>query len=58
MRQPILILGLALATSGAAQEARPFAPTEARPRLVLAISIDQLPYDYLVRFRPLFKSGL
>src|SRR5690242_12710734 len=29
-----------------------------RPRLVLMISIDQMRYDYLERFEPLYKHGL
>ncbi len=29
-----------------------------KPRLVLFISVDQARFDYLVRFRPLFKDGL
>ena len=28
------------------------------PRLILAISVDQMRYDYLTRFKPLFKGGL
>ncbi|MFI5182907.1 MAG: alkaline phosphatase family protein [Vicinamibacteria bacterium] len=34
------------------------APPSPRPRLVLVLSIDQMRYDYLVRFAPLFKGGL
>jgi predicted AlkP superfamily pyrophosphatase or phosphodiesterase len=30
----------------------------AAPRLVLVISIDQMRYDYLERFEPLYKSGM
>src|SRR5688572_22211109 len=28
-----------------------------RPRLVLAVSVDQMRYDYLTRFKPLFQGG-
>lgn len=28
-----------------------------RPRLVLAVSVDQMRYDYLTRFKPLFEGG-
>jgi predicted AlkP superfamily pyrophosphatase or phosphodiesterase len=28
-----------------------------RPRLVLVVSVDQMRYDYLTRFRPLFQGG-
>src|SRR5688500_18638977 len=28
-----------------------------RPRLVLALSVDQMRYDYLTRFKPLFTGG-
>jgi hypothetical protein len=30
----------------------------ARPRLVLALSVDQMRFDYLTRFAPLFQGGL
>jgi predicted AlkP superfamily pyrophosphatase or phosphodiesterase len=30
----------------------------ARPRLVLFVSVDQMRFDYLTRFAPLFESGL
>ena len=58
MRKLISILGLALVSTGAAQDVRPPAAGEGPPRLVLVVSIDQMRYDYLVRFRPLFKGGL
>lgn len=32
--------------------------TPPRPRLVLALSVDQMRFDYLTRFAPLFKGGL
>lgn len=58
-------LTLALAASSGAQTAaaRPVipaatAPAAAKPRLIVAISVDQMRYDYLVRFRPLFTGGL
>ena len=35
-----------------AQEAPP------RPRLVLALSVDQMRFDYLTRFAPLYTGGL
>jgi predicted AlkP superfamily pyrophosphatase or phosphodiesterase len=33
-------------------------PAPARPRLVLALSVDQMRFDYLTRFGPLFTGGL
>jgi len=33
------------------------APAVARPKLVLGIVIDQMRWDYLVRYRPLFKTN-
>jgi predicted AlkP superfamily pyrophosphatase or phosphodiesterase len=33
-------------------------PEPARPRLVLALSVDQMRFDYLTRFGPLFTGGL
>ena len=32
--------------------------TSAAPKLVLVLSVDQMRYDYLTRFRPLYKGGL
>jgi predicted AlkP superfamily pyrophosphatase or phosphodiesterase len=43
-------------TASTAQKAG-LAPTIARPKLVVGIVIDQMRWDYLVRFRPLFKSN-
>lgn len=34
------------------------AQTAPRPRLVLVLSIDQMRFDYLTRFAPLYKGGL
>jgi hypothetical protein len=61
MRNALVVLGLALATQGEARPSQAQAqavPVAAPPRLVVAISVDQMRYDYLVRFRPLFTSGL
>jgi hypothetical protein len=33
-------------------------PPAARPRLVLMVSVDQMRFDYLTRFEPLFTGGL
>ena len=41
-----------------AQPAQPAAAAAARPRLVLALSVDQMRYDYLNRFAPLYRGGL
>ena len=60
MRKALFVLILALGASGGAQT-RPSPPegqASLPPRLVVVISVDQMRYDYLVRFRPLFKSGL
>lgn len=51
-------LALALASAGSGQTERPAAPPATRPRLVVVVSIDQMRYDYLERFRPLFSGGL
>jgi predicted AlkP superfamily pyrophosphatase or phosphodiesterase len=53
----VTALALALASPGSGQTTTP-APTPNRPRLVLVVSVDQMRYDYLVRFKPLFKGGL
>jgi len=51
-RRIVLGLLVAIATLFAANE------TPKRPRLVLAIVIDQFRYDYLLRFRNEYTSGL
>lgn len=51
----VLLAASPLGIAAAAPEA--VAPRP-RPRLVLVLSIDQMRYDYLERFRPLFKGGL
>ena len=33
------------------------APLSPRPRLVLVLSVDQMRFDYLTRFQPLFRGG-
>src|ERR687894_352064 len=33
-------------------------PAPVRPKLVLVLSIDQMRFDYLARFAPLYKGGL
>ena len=47
--------GLAAALALGATAASSFAAE--RPRLVLVVSVDQMRYDYLTRFRPLFEGG-
>jgi len=37
---------------------KPAAATQARPKLVLAIAVDQFRYDYLTRFRGEYNAGL
>ncbi len=46
-----LAAALALAAPGASASAAE------SPRLVLVVSVDQMRYDYLTRFRPLFQGG-
>jgi predicted AlkP superfamily pyrophosphatase or phosphodiesterase len=43
-------------TTPAAQKGS-LAPSVARPKLVVGIVVDQMRWDYLVRFRPLFKAN-
>jgi Type I phosphodiesterase / nucleotide pyrophosphatase len=60
MRKPwVLPAGAALLCASSLGLAAP-APEDvpSRPRLVLVLSIDQMRYDYLERFGPLFKGGL
>lgn len=53
---PVLVLALARAGSGQAE--RPGAPPVSGSRLVVVVSVDQMRYDYLVRFKSLFQGGL
>ena len=55
MRRTLLVLLLstvATASSSLAQN------LSVKPRLVLVLSIDQMRFDYLTRFGPLYKGGL
>ena len=38
-------------------DAAGIAPLSPRPRLVLVVSVDQMRFDYLTRFKPLFRGG-
>ena len=49
----LALLALLPAPSGAIG----LAPLSPRPRLVLALSVDQMRFDYLTRFKPLFRGG-
>ncbi len=54
---PVLALALAVSSLASAQTPQT-APPPGGPRLIVAISVDQMRYDYLVRFRPLLTGGL
>jgi predicted AlkP superfamily pyrophosphatase or phosphodiesterase len=56
VRLAVVILAGLLLVPGSFSQTR-VAPANAAPRLVLAISIDQMRFDYLTRFGPLFKGG-
>jgi predicted AlkP superfamily pyrophosphatase or phosphodiesterase len=49
-----LLFAVVLAAAGAAAEAQ----SVARPRIVVAISVDQFSADLFTEYRPLFKAGL
>jgi predicted AlkP superfamily pyrophosphatase or phosphodiesterase len=53
----VALAGAAIA-AGSQAPAQPAAPLALRPRLVLALSVDQMRYDYLTRFAPLYTGGL
>jgi predicted AlkP superfamily pyrophosphatase or phosphodiesterase len=55
MRFPTALLGVGLALTAAGSGSAQAAPT--RPRLVVAIAVDQLRADYMDRFRPFFGRG-
>jgi len=46
-----------LAPASPPAHAADLAPASPRPRLVLALSVDQMRFDYLTRFKPLFRGG-
>ena len=48
---------IAQKTKSAATQKGSSAPAVARPKLVVGIVVDQMRWDYLVRFRPLFKAN-
>ncbi len=53
------LTGLALLASLSSVRAQtPASPAPARPKLLLTIAVDQFRYDYLVKFRSEYKSGL
>ena len=53
-----LLVALLLATVPTASSGRAQTLPAAKPRLVLVLSIDQMRFDYLTRFGPLYKGGL
>ncbi len=57
MRPALLLFGLALASTGSVQSPHAAPTFPVRPRLVVVLSIDQMRYDYLTRFKPLFAGG-
>src|SRR6186713_2324620 len=56
MKHVLPLLALALSNLASAQTPAPAAAE--RPRLIVAISVDQMRHDYLDRFKPLFTGGL
>jgi predicted AlkP superfamily pyrophosphatase or phosphodiesterase len=52
----LVLLALALPLSSALAFSQA-APRQSQPKLVLAISVDQMRFDYLTRFAPLWKGG-
>src|SRR4051812_8208837 len=57
MRKTLLLVFLAaILCASPQQRSRPGAPP-ARPKLVLAIVVDQFRYDYLTRFRSEYRAG-
>src|SRR5690242_10830168 len=49
----VAFLGLIVASGLSSQT-----PPPAKPKLILVLSIDQMRFDYLTRFAPLYKGGL
>ena len=52
---PLLIVGL-IATQTFAQKTNPVKATDAKPKLVVGIVIDQMRWDYVNKFKPFFKT--
>jgi predicted AlkP superfamily pyrophosphatase or phosphodiesterase len=57
MKRRLFLVVAAVVSLSAAGSSQP-APAAAAPKLILMISIDQMRFDFLDRFAPLFKSGL
>ena len=59
IRRPFVVLlaGLAAALALSVFPPLPRATAAGTPRLVLFISVDQMRYDYLTRFAPLYRGG-
>jgi predicted AlkP superfamily pyrophosphatase or phosphodiesterase len=57
-RRVLLLLSLLVITVLVIAASFGQAPVRAQPRLVLVLSIDQMRFDYLTRFAPLYKGGL
>ena len=53
----LALLAVLLLPGEAAPSSAALPAVSPRPRLVLAVSVDQMRYDYLTRFKPLFKGG-
>jgi predicted AlkP superfamily pyrophosphatase or phosphodiesterase len=54
----LLTLSATLAAAAVRAPAQPPPEARPRPRLVLALSVDQMRFDYLTRFAPLYTGGL
>jgi len=53
----IALLAITATNSIDAQKSKPMVNTEKSPRLVVGIVVDQMRWDYLERFAPLFKAN-
>jgi len=55
-RRTLLLLSFALVGSNAFPQAAP--PSHTKPKLVIAIAVDQFRYDYTTKFRNEYTGGL
>ena len=57
-RAVLIVLALTLGAAAGRAPAQSQPSPKPRPRLVLALSVDQMRFDYLTRFAPLYTGGL
>ena len=57
MKKTIFLLLLVVFAQQAISQTKTSTPLASKPKLVVGIVIDQMRWDYLYRFQPLFKAN-